>query len=245
MARKKKVYKNRRQAIPIEQYPGELSAEQRGLALYGPLARELGHKLRLLRENEGWTTRQSARRLGLNHKAYVKMEAGALLLTPEVQRRVIELYFKRLSRTKHPTMPALAYVPREVKHVYIKWFDEELWWRTSRYALTSGVSISAVVAAALERFLGDEPALVTIKAALAVAEKMRTESILAANPDIVYILRGDPQVAKLAALADEQPAEQHFSLRQWDPLWNGPASPVAADELAAGLLGPVGDDDEG
>jgi transcriptional regulator with XRE-family HTH domain len=243
MSRKPKVFKNRRQAVPIEQYPGELSAEQRGLALYGPLARDLGRKIKLLRENEGWTPQQAARRLGINPKAYQRMEVGALILTPEVQRRVIELYFKRTTRGKHPTMPALAYEPKEARHVYIRWFDAELWWKANRFSITHGVSISATVAAALDRFLGDEPALCTIKAALDVAEKLRTESILTANPDLVYILRGDPQVAKLASLAEERPAEYHPALKHWNPLWDGPASPIAADELAEGLLAPSGDDE--
>jgi hypothetical protein len=127
--------------------------------------------------------------------------------------------------------------------VEIRWFDKELMARARRFALTNAVSVSAVIAAALERFLLEEPALVTIQAALRVAEKLRTESILAANPDLVYILRGDPQVAKLAALADEQPAEYHPRLKDWTPLWDGPASPIAADELAAGMLA-GGDDDE-
>lgn len=220
-----------------------LTSTQRGLALYGPLGRETGEKLKKLREGREWTRQQAARRLGLEHKTYCKMEYGRIILSPEVQRRVIELYFKQTDRSKTPTMPALEWQAKDQQRVEIRWFDAALWQRAAHFGVVNGVAISAVVAVALERFLLDEPALVTIQAALAVAEKLRTESILAANPDLVYILRGDPQVSKLAALAEERPAEYHPRLANWDPLWDGPASPVAGEELAAGMLAPVPKDE--
>lgn len=237
--------RQRRMPIPLEHYGGPITRQQRMLALYGPLARELGAKLTKFREARGWAQSTAAVKLGVRLSVYKRLEAGQIMIHPELQRRVIEVYFKQIDRSKTPTMPALPrWKARTDQRVSMRWFDPELWERTKKFALTNGVSMSAVVAAALERLLLDEPALVTIQAALKVAEKLRTESILAANPDLVYILQGDPQVVKLAALVEPIPAEHHPSMKTWSALWDGPASPVAADELMQGVLAPRRKTDE-
>lgn len=224
-----------------------MASHLRRLALYGPLGKVAGRKLVKLRESRGWAESTAATKLGVNLKSYRKLEDGALVLSPEIQRRVLRLYFGATNWDKTPTLPARPVIPKGGRPVQVDWYDAELWQKTAHYALTHGVSMSAVVAAAMERFLLDEPALVTIKAAMDAYERMRTESILAANPDLVYILKGDIAAAKLASMVDEVPAEYHPDLKNWKAVWDGPASPVAGAELENGWLAPAtdGEDDGG
>jgi transcriptional regulator with XRE-family HTH domain len=244
----KEATRQRRAAVPLELYAGDTVNTDRSLALYGPLAREVGRKLKAFREAAGWSLSKAAAAMGLKGTDYRRMEQGRIIMSAELQRRAICVFFKRLDWRTAPTMPALrpseaVYVAKDEKSVQIRWFDLDLWRRMQRFAVTNGVSQASVIAVALERFLLDEPALMTVQAALAVAEKLRTESILAANPDLVYLLKGDPQVVKLAMLTKEAPAEHYATIKDWNPLWDGPATPIAGDELRAGMLAPAKSED--
>lgn len=202
---------------------------ERVLALYGPHGKVIGAKIRAFQRALGWTDKVTARELGIRVSAYQKACVGMVCASPELQRRVIRVFFNGESWAKTPTKPAVPFRAKTKRKMWIRWFDEQLYEKLVRFALAHNYSMSAVVVAAVERFMLEEPALVTIKAALDIAERMRTESILAANPDLVYILQGDPVVVQLSKQAERIEAQYETELNSWKPIWDGPADPAVTN----------------
>jgi transcriptional regulator with XRE-family HTH domain len=221
--------KGRQVPRPIEDLHEGRPASDRVLALYGPQAREIGNKLRVLRESRGWSTAVAARHMGMKRGAYERVESGAIIASREVQRRAIRVFFKQeswASVSSKPALPEYRGRARNRREMRIWWYDDALYKALEKFALAGNYSMSAVIVGAVERLLRDEPALVTVKAAIEQAERFRSQSILEANPDLVLLLEGDPIVAKLAGQVEQVEAQYESSLNNFSTRWDGAADPA-------------------
>lgn len=160
-------------------------------------------KLQAIREAKGVTVAQMFKQLGISKRVGNSMlYHDRELPDKELQSRLIQWAFHNKS---WENAPSLKLSRRWTRALAKKWpsrkvfFPPALWRRMVAKSKELGYSTEALIYLALDRLLNDEPTLVTLKQAIAEAEKARVSQVLSENPLLLEFLKSEVPLVKQIA----------------------------------------------
>lgn len=167
------------------------------------LAAEIGRKIQALRKARGLKLEAAALHLGIGTQFLRYVESGRVLPTPELQARVIGVFYGGKSWQHAPTLRSSPTArPEETEwHRVHGWVSPATFERLNAFCRDTGYSRESAVTVALSRLLDTGAAnIVTIREAIRAVEEARLAELLIRQPDLQRLLDADVQLAKALGL---------------------------------------------